>query len=251
MTLSVPSDFVWVRRGRRLVLVRKTLERPLGRMLLSSEHAPPEGGIPLPGGRGGSYRLSLDSGDDVVVRLCRRGGVLRWFVRDLYWQGTREPRPFVELATTEEARRRGVPAPEPLGARIDRLWSRWYRGVLVTRHLPGAAPLWRALEAGGGAGGKHEALRAAGRAIRTLWDGGVYHPDMNLNNCLVRAAGGSAEVFVVDFDGAYTVEGAVDETLRARMLARLERSARKLDPSGAVVSGEDLRMLVQGARGDA
>jgi tRNA A-37 threonylcarbamoyl transferase component Bud32 len=54
---------------------------------------------------------------------------------------------------------------------------------------------------------------------------GVAHPDLNLRNLLV---GESGEVWVIDFDRARMVEGAVPRDRRDRDLERLARSAAKL-----------------------
>lgn len=241
MDIAVPPDFLWVRAGRRIALVHRALDRTLGRLLLTAPHGAPAGATALAGGRGGTYRIALDGGDIVVLRLGKRGGVLGPVLRDLYWGSP--PRPFVELATTDEARRRGVPSPEPLGARVDRLWAGWYRGLVVTRHLPGTETLWHSLRTASDSERRQEVARAAGRAVRALCEAGVYHPDLNLNNCIVRQGNDGVEAFIIDFDRAQLNDPASGAVLRERMLQRLERSARKLDPKGAVVTLDELRAL--------
>jgi hypothetical protein len=240
--MQVPPDFVWIRRGRRVVLVRRAVEGPVGALLVGAPHASPPGGERLPGGRGEAYRLRLPSCDTVVFRVCRRGGMLGGLLRDNYvrvWP--RLHRPFAEIAITETARARGVPGPEALGARIDRGWPGWYRGVVVTRHLAATQSLWAWL--GREAGSRVEILRAAGRAIAALCGAGIYHPDLNLLNCVVRRVGGGAEAFIVDFDRARMVSSGRHEKLRERMLRRLARSARRLDPLGRIVTPQDLEVL--------
>jgi 3-deoxy-D-manno-octulosonic acid kinase len=246
MRLRVPPEFVWVRAGGRIVLVHSSVRRTLGRLLLTAPHAPPDGAVALPGGRGGTYRITLDGGDVVVLRLYRRGGFIGGLVRETYWGWP--PRPFLELATTEEARRRGVPVPQVLGARIDRRGSGAYRGVLVTRHLPGTETLWALLNRRDDEEGRQALSRSAGRTVRALQDAGIYHPDLTLNNCLVRDEGGTFAAFVVDLDRARAMRGALGARLRQRMVRRLERSARKLDPEGKVVGADTLRVLREACR---
>ena len=244
MSLHIPSDFVWIRRGRRVALVRRSVEGSVGDLLVDTPHEPPAGGERLPGGRWATYRVRLPCSETVVFRMCRRGGLLGGLLRDNYLRvWPRLPRPFAEIVITEEARQRGVPGPEPLGARIDRRWAGWYRGVVVTRHLPAAQSLWECLRRELDADGRREIAHAAGRAIGTLCQAGIHHPDLNLLNCVVSRASGAVEAFIVDFDRARMASSGQQEELRERMLRRLERSARKLDPSGRVVTPKDLQAL--------
>lgn len=241
MEIAVPPEFLWVRAGRRIALVHRALDRTLGRLLLTAPAGPPAGATALAGGRGGTYRMTLDGGDVVVLRLGRRGGILGPVLRDLYWGSP--PRPFVELVTTAEARQRGVPGPEPLGARVDHMWGGWYRGIVVTRHLRETETLWRCLQEASDARRRQNLSRAAGRAVRALCEAGVYHPDLNLNNCVVRQTGDAVEAFIVDFDRAQLADPASGAGFRDQMLQRLERSARKLDPGGTVVTADELEAL--------
>ncbi len=248
MSAAVPPDFVWVRGEQRVVLVVGAMQRTLGRTLLSLPHAPPPGGVALPGGRGATYRMSLDDGETVALRLCRRGGLLSGVFGDLYWGSS--PRPFAEVVTTEEARRRGVPAPAALGARIDRLRAGWYRGIVVTRYLAAARPLWEAL-AGADPAERGKLAYAAGQVVRSLCEARVQHADFNLYNCVVRHGAGGVEAFAVDFDRARTVDGSSPAAVWERLVHRLERSARRLDPRGEVVTPEVLRVLCAAARPEA
>jgi hypothetical protein len=245
MTGAVPQDFVWVRGEQRVVLVLGTMQRTLGRSLVTWSHAPPPDGVRLPGGRGATYRVSLEDGETVAVRLCRRGGLLGGVLGDLYWGGT--PRPFAEIAVLEEARRRGVPAPAALGARVDRLRARWYRGMVVTRYLKGVQPLWEALAAATSAD-RETLAHAAGQVGRRLCEARVLHADFNLRNCVVRRGSGSVEAFAVDFDRARTADGVSPASLWERLVERLERSARRLDPRGEVATAEVMRVLCAVAR---
>ena len=76
--------------------------------------------------------------------------------------------------------------------------------------------------------------------MRVLSEAGIYHPDLNLNNCIVREEDGTIEVFVIDFDRARVRETSLRGRLRRRMLRRLERSARRLEPERQVIGTDEL-----------
>jgi len=241
MRLQPPSGFRWLHSTRRRVLVHQAVEESIGELLLSLPHAAPPGGVPLASGRGGTYRLTLDDGDVIVLRLYRRGGVLARLNPETYW--ARPPRPFAELVTTNEARRRGVPVPEVLGARIDISRGGGYRGVLVTRYLQDTETLWQRLRRSQDPEQRRVLTRGAGEIVRILRSAGIYHPDLNLHNCIVQDHGGRPQLFVVDLDRAGARHGALPDAQRDRMLQRLVRSARKLDPLGEVLAPADIAML--------
>ena len=248
MWLRVPSDFVWMRSGRRTVLVHEAAKASIGTFLLTTPHGWARGGVRLASGRGGTYRVTVNGGEVVVLRFYRRGGLLARFLRDTYWGWP--PRPFVELAATAEAHRRGVPVPEVLGARIERLWNGSYRGALVTRHLADTETLWELLKRTTDSERRRRLSRGAGYALRVLCEAGIYHPDLNLNNYIVREEEGNLKIFIVDFDRARMRQTALGATLRRRALRRIERSARRLDPERRVVGVDELRAL-RGACGSA
>jgi 3-deoxy-D-manno-octulosonic acid kinase len=195
---------------------------------------------PLAAGRGGSFAASV-AGHEIVVRPCRRGGLVARLLHDTYW-GWR-PRPFRELQLVEALRRRDVPVVEVHGAGVRWLGPACYRGWLVTRYVRGARTLWEWVSAGGVPAAERTAvLHAVGQAVRRLHDAGARHPDLNLHNILVAAAGGTGpEVWLIDFDRPALAAGAYAG--RTADLARLRRSARKLDPAGARLTAADLECI--------
>src|SRR5512145_2774199 len=94
-------------------------------------------------GRGSLTSISLADGTSALVRSYHRGGMVRYLTKDLFC--TWPPRPFVELAVTEQARCRGISTLEVMGACVERTWGPFYRGWLVTRELMGARDLWSVL----------------------------------------------------------------------------------------------------------
>jgi hypothetical protein len=67
---------------------------------------------------------------------------------------------------------------------------------------------------------------------------GVYHADLNLKNILLRAENGAVVSYIIDFDRAKLFLGRLPPALRSKNLARLLRSARKLDPEQKYFSAE-------------
>jgi len=238
--VSVPAGYRALRRGRVRAIVRDELADALAPWLLAPELTLPGDAVPIAGGRGAAWRLTLPGGLRAVLRENRRGGVIRHVVARHYL-GLR-PRPFGELAVTTEARRRGVAAAEVLAARVDG----WlvYRGALVTREIPDARPLLAALAAADPP--RRAAVAAdAGRAVARMHEAGVRHADLNLGNILVGDAGA---ITLVDFDRARLGNGPLDRGARRNNLQRLARSLQKLDGDGAIAGPETVAAFHRGYR---
>jgi len=229
-------EYVIVRRGsftsRIRDDVRAWLEPALPELLVAQPSSTP--GLPVPnGGRGGIAVAAIGS-ERVVVRPFRRGGLPSYFVRDLYL-GT-SPRPFIELELTERLRQAGVPVPEVLAASV-----RWvvpgccYRGWLLTRFID-APTLWQWVQGEPALADRRVVLGCVALAVRRLHAAGVVHPDLNLNNILVRL-GEDPQVWLLDFDRS---------SPRQRIgadIERLERSVHKLDPERRFITGDDFAFL--------
>ena len=188
-------------------------------------------------GRGALRAIRLRDGETALVRSYRHGGLLRGFTRE--WFFTWPPRPFRELAITEELRRRGLRTVEVYAAGVHRMVWPLYRGWLVTRELREASDLWAALQNDGvKCGGLRAALKGAADAVRAMHREGVYHADLNLKNILIRATDGGVEGYVIDFDKARLFLGRLPLELANKNLHRLLRSARKLDPERRYLTAE-------------
>ena len=142
-------------------------------------------------------------------------------------------RPFRELRTAVAVAAAGVPTPEPLGAAV---W--WdapgvYRGAFVTREMWGAANLWRFLQQAPAAQ-RGAACVAAAALVRRLHDAGALHPDLNLQNVLIRRAASGIEAWLIDLDGVRFA--SVTPRHRRAAFDRICRSIRKLDPESAVIT---------------
>ena len=226
----MPDGYVALGASGVRVLVRADLARSLGAWLVTTPLALPPDSVAVRSGRGAAWRMRLPGGGRGVLRRYRRGGVVARLVRETYLGVV--TRPFHELAVTTEARRRGVAAPEVLGARVEG----WlvYRGAIVTAEVPHATTLVEALRTAGDDSRRHALAAAAGRVVGQMHRAGVWHADLNLTN-LLATAGDDADVTVLDFDRARLARRPLGARARRRNLERLARSLRKLDPDGGLV----------------
>lgn len=180
-------------------------------------------------GRSPLEAVRLSDGNTALVRRYRHGGWLRGLTRGCFFSWP--PRPFRELAITEELRRRGLRTVEVYAAFVERILGPFYHGCLVTRELRDAKDLWAALQAGLICGGRKGAvLKAIAETVRAMHVEGVYHSDLNLKNILVRFSPGGVEGYIIDFDRARLFLGKLPPPLVKKNLNRLHRSALKLDP---------------------
>jgi len=237
---EVPAGFVRTSKNNRIwALVRQGLEDFVGEFFagrgktLSPFH-----------GRDRLSSLRLKSGEALLVRAYRHGGLLRNLTGDFFF--TWPPRPFCELVITEEARRRGIPTVEIVAAWIERSAGPFYRGWLATRELTGARDLWAILQGGPhGEGNGREILESVARCLRIMHSRGLYHRDLNLRNILVRDEEGEIKSYIIDLDKAKLFPDEVPPNKAQKNLDRLFRSLSKLDARGRFVSREDWNLLLR------
>jgi 3-deoxy-D-manno-octulosonic acid kinase len=217
------ADFVPMVDGRTRLLVRRGWEDAAEHL---SDPDTIRADLSVAGGREAHPVATLPNGARVVVRRYRRGGMMRWVNRVVYFGGNRA---FDELRATERARAGGVRAPVVVAAieRPARLAG--YRAWLATELIPGGQDFaaWLA-EQGGDEPRRRAVLAEAGRQMAMMHAAGVAHPDVNLRNLLVAPGDGEPEVYLLDFDRADVTATPVPRTRRVRDLRRLARSARKL-----------------------
>jgi 3-deoxy-D-manno-octulosonic acid kinase len=225
-----PDGFAFLPAGRLRLVVRDGAPEvaELLRRWARDELPPARA---LPGGRGGAGAFLLRPELAVVLRPYRRGGLIARVTRSRYLGLS--PRPFRELRTAVALIRAGVPTPEPLGAAVWWDAPAVYRGALVTRELWGAANLWRFLQQAPPAQ-RGPACAAAAAVVRRLHDAGALHPDLNLQNVLVRRVAGGVEAWLIDLDGVRFA--SVRPRHRRAAFDRICRSIRRLDPESAVVT---------------
>lgn len=169
-----------------------------------------DGGGGARGGRGGIVRSG-----GMVARHCRRGGLVRFLLRDRYLGN----RPRREFEIHRRAWAAGLPVPEPLGV----CWERrglFCRGALATRALD-AVELLDALREDPGRAA--DFLAAGGRAVRRMHEAGIWHADLQARNVLVN--GDTA--YLIDFDRGRRLPAPGRHCWRAMNLYRFRRSLEK------------------------
>lgn len=233
---TVPPGFTALTTRPGFVVVREDMREPLLDALLEATPESVAGEMLNRGGRGATWAITLGDGRRVVLRWYRRGGLLRHFVRDRYFG--RRPRPLLELAATDEARRRGVPVPEVLGARVDVLRGGGYRGAIVTREIGGAETLGDAARRAPTGSERAAIIAGVARAVRAMHDQGLHHRDLNVGNILLSREGDRLAVHVIDLDRA-RLGRSVAPRLRRRALRRLARSLAKLERPGDPQAADD------------
>lgn len=173
-----------------------------------------EGCVHVPSaGRGGIYRFDC-AGRAGFLRVYRRGGVVRHFIRESYLL---ENRALAEFRVHHHLQAQGLPVAELAGI----VWRRIgpiYRGAFATFALEGQSLL--DLLRGGGRPGD---LAGIGALIARLHALGVYHADLNVANIFLTASG----PYLLDFDRALVFPEALDVPLREDNLTRLNRSCTK------------------------
>ncbi len=243
--MTPPEGFAQLRHDDAVLIVRRGWEHALAPLLAEFLHGRlPAGCERLSGGRGETVAVQVAAREWAVLRRAIRGGLPARFARSLYF-GIR-PRPFAEIAVTEVLRKRGVRVPEPLGAAVRWVLPGCYRGAIATRQLRGATNLWDWLRSAESAAERQRACAAALQAVADLQQAGGVHPDLNLKNFLVLPREKKEpEVWIVDCDRV-RICSSFGPWRRKLAWRRLQRSARRLDPGGAVV---DPQWLAPGLAG--
>jgi 3-deoxy-D-manno-octulosonic acid kinase len=188
--------------------------------------------------------VTLKNGENALIRAYHHGGVFRWITGKTFFSWP--PRPFRELAITEELRRRGVPTVEVYGAGVEGIIGPFYRGWLITRELKGSYDLWTALQNGFVRKWTAEkVLRSVASSLRSLHREGVYHSDLNLKNILVKAEPDGVQAYIIDFDKAVLFVAGLPDPLVKKNLRRLFRSVSKLDRQRQYMTAADWDNLVK------
>lgn len=239
---SAPDGFVKVvvEPARRLLLRADVADELEREMCTGSQHS---GQLSRFSGRESLRTITLGNGENALIRTYHHGGLLGWITGKTFFSWP--PRPFRELAITEELRRRGMPTIEVYGACVEATVGPFYRGWLVTRELKDSYDLWTALQNGFvGKWTAEKVLRSVATSLRYLHYQGVYHSDLNLKNILVRAEPAGVKGYIIDFDKAVLFSGGLPRRLAEKNLRRLLRSVWKLDPQRQYLTPADWDDLV-------
>jgi 3-deoxy-D-manno-octulosonic acid kinase len=201
----------------------------------------PPSAPPSTGGRNVVHRVALEDGGHAIIRRYQRGGFVRHFFHELYWD--RPFRPLAELTCTELARRRGIPTVEVLAAGIEKVGYGFYRGVIVSREVEGLINSWAWLQKQPLQSERQTMIKAIAQAIFHMHEAGLRHADLNLTNILVGMSALHPEVRIIELDRGRVFPGSLSYRERRQNLQRLQRSLDKLDPSGQFSSPADVDLF--------
>ena len=175
-------------------------------------------------GRGIVYGVPLSTGDRVVVRRSRHGGLLGALRDDKFLGATRAPH---ELELSIKLRRLGVATPEIVAYATYPVGALFRRADVVTREVPRSRDLAEALGALSRSDLKHALIAATGKLLASLSIAGARHPDLNLKNILIADNDfGGTEAYALDVDRVWLDTPGKQSVLEAN-LRRLSRSAVK------------------------
>ncbi|MDP9349569.1 MAG: hypothetical protein M3P24_10595, partial [Gemmatimonadota bacterium] len=174
-----------------------------------------------------------------VVRHYRRGSPLTRWLADRYLR-LGEPRPVHELRVSHAARERGVPTPEVMALAVHPAGP-FYRADLATRYVPHSSNLAQTLFGAEARSPEErlEALRAAGRLIRTAHERGVVHVDLTLQNVLLEWTTRPPLAHLLDLDACRVASGPLPPGKREAMLRRFARSLRGWEERAGRVLGDE------------
>ena len=192
------------------------------------------------GTRRGGFQLDISDTTKLFVRWARRGGLLAHLNRDIYFGLYR--RLMREITVATASRRRGIPVVETLGALLEPLILGTARGAIITRAMPGMT-LWELLQVEDDPTVCSHLIEEARRVIAIMHQGGLDHADLNLHNLFVTRSGEQMTVVLLDLDRARLYPAPLKKELQRRNLARLRRSAKKLDRAGRFIDAHALQIL--------
>jgi hypothetical protein len=231
-------EFVKLEFGSRLFYLRREMV-PLAPALITEIDRQLQSGKSGAGNRASGYRVEVEGAPPLFVRRSNRGGMMR-FMGGFYVGFF--PRMIFELALTSAARKRGVPAPEPIGAIVEHVAPAVYRGALITKAITGMT-FWEFMQTDDDPRVLAHVVRMARYAIDIMHEHGIQHDDLNLQNLFVSTAGDGLSVVILDFDKSRLYSDALSPSLRRRSLKRLERSVRKLDRERRYFDDSSIRIL--------
>lgn len=175
-------------------------------------------------GRGIAYAVPLSTGDRVVVRRSRHGGLLGSVRDDRFLGATRAPR---ELEISLMLRRLGVATPLVIAYATYPAGPMFRRADVVSREVPRSRDLAAALGSLSRGESKRSLHEATGKLLASMSVAGARHPDLNIKNVLIADnAFGGVEAYVLDVDRVWLDKAGADIVLAANF-RRFSRSALK------------------------
>ena len=244
-SVTCPPGFALIRDSHKTVVVREDYKAEL---LLQGIDNPEKlralcrDSAAHYSGRGATPAIPITGRppERMILRPYRRGGLLRFLMRDLYWG---DSRPLEELCVAAAALHAGIPTAAVLAAVAVRAAGPLYRGYLITRELSGCRDLPSFLSAARGETSeetfrnKRALLARAAQAVRAMHDRGFYHGDLNLKNILIDAEQQNT-VYIIDWDKSQEQEN-ISLAQRSSNMVRCCRSMAKLSRQGLALTERD------------
>jgi len=187
-------------------------------------------GVSLLKGRNVIPCIPIKGSDDrMIIKHYEHGGLFRKITRDILLGNSR---PFRELVILETAFQKGIPVPEALAARVDRIFGPFYKGEITYKEIPHSTNLLEYLKRLNRRpkeekiSAKRKIINSLAEAIKKMHASGIYHADLNIRNVLIRNTGKGIQIYLLDFACSKVIENI---SLRAKIknLARLNRSCEK------------------------
>lgn len=211
---DVPEGFVKIVDGRYTYIVQKENAKIIvdalsGKGLFDRSAAK---------GRHALRRFPLGPNRFGLVKLCRRGGLVRFLLSRhfLFFN-----RPLQEFHAHYTACQVGLPVPFLLGV----CWSHrflLFSGAIATEEIPGSDLAYYLQQNSRSSDQKQQNLASCGKIIRAMHDAGIMHHDLNIKNLFIAPAG----PMLLDFDKA-VIRKPLSSLQRAFGLLRLRRSFDK------------------------
>lgn len=188
--------------------------------------------------------------EKVMVKHYRHGGFFRKLTGDILLGNSR---PLKELTILELALPKGIPVPEVVALRVEKLFGPFYRGDIAYKEIPDSSNLLEYLEKlserpmGERISRKRAVIDSLALTIKKMHNSGIYHGDLNIKNVLIRNVEDENKVYLVDFDCSRIKENLTTGD-RIRNLARLNRSCEKW--KAPITNTDRLRFFLTYFRGD-
>ena len=170
------------------------------------------------GGRTSLTPAKLNGIGSVVIKHYRRGGLLRYFIKQRYLK-LGKTRAQIEFKLLQVVRNLGINAPEPVA--YAHRGCIFYQAWLVSRAIK--HPLSLALLSLKDEKKTRQAMESVIGQISVLIQNGILHVDLHPGNIVVDGAG---QIFIVDFDKGQ-IHHSSTEKLRNRYLTRWQRAVTK------------------------
>jgi 3-deoxy-D-manno-octulosonic acid kinase len=169
-------------------------------------------------GRASLTPVQLDGIGSVVIKHYRRGGLLRYFIKQRYLK-LGKTRAQIEFELLQVVRNLGINAPEPVA--YAHCGGIFYQAWLVSRAIK--YPRSLALLSLKDEERAHRVMESVIGQISLLIQNDILHVDLHPGNIVVD---GADQIYIVDFDKGQIHHGS-RKKLRNRYLTRWQRAVTK------------------------